>query len=328
MAYRQHLTSSEEPRPILAGALALLVHIVFIAILIFGFNWKDEPPASMIVDIWQDLPRPAPQPVEKKAAPPVQPEQQPKPAPEVKPEPRPKSSEPKPEQPRPAPAQASPPPPKKPEIAIKDKTEPPKAVQKAPTPDLEAQKKKAQEQEAKEKAEAERLQREKMEQEQREREARKKLEIEAQKQREQEEQRKREIEAQKQHEQEEQRKRELEAQQKREQEEKARREAQQAAARAQVASEISKYKAMILAKIKSRIVMPPDLPGNPVTEFNVTLLPGGDILDVRLRKSSGYPEFDSAVERAILMSRPLPLPPDPALFNEFRNLQVTVHYLE
>jgi colicin import membrane protein len=57
-------------------------------------------------------------------------------------------------------------------------------------------------------------------------------------------------------------------------------------------------------------------------------LPGGDILDVRLRKSSGYPAFDSAVERAIHLSKPLPLPPDPALFNEFRNLNVIVHYLE
>ncbi len=85
---------------------------------------------------------------------------------------------------------------------------------------------------------------------------------------------------------------------------------------------------MIMVKIKSRIVMPPDLPGNPAVEFNVTLLPGGDILDVRLRKSSGYPAFDSAVERAIHLSKPLPLPPDPALFNEFRNLNVIVHYLE
>lgn len=45
--------------------------------------------------------------------------------------------------------------------------------------------------------------------------------------------------------------------------------------------------------------MPPDLPGNPVAEFNVTLLPGGDILDVRLSKSSGHAAFDNAVERAI-----------------------------
>ena len=129
-------------------------------------------------------------------------------------------------------------------------------------------------------------------------------------------------------------KEENKAQRQREQEVKAQREAeaqraaQQAAARNQVTNEISKYKALILAKIKSRIVMPPDLPGNPVVEFNVTLLPGGDILDVRLSKSSGHAVFDSAVERAIHLSKPLPLPPDPALFNEFRNLNITVHYRE
>jgi colicin import membrane protein len=88
------------------------------------------------------------------------------------------------------------------------------------------------------------------------------------------------------------------------------------------------YKAKILAKIKSRIVMPPDLPNNPVAEFDVTLLPGGEILDVKLRKSSGFSSFDTAVERAIVLSRPLPLPPDPALFSNFRNLSLKVHYLE
>lgn len=280
---------AKEPRSVLAGILALLVHIVFIALLIFGFNWKDQPPEGMIVELWQDLS----QPVDKTTPPPAEPKQQPKPAPEPKSEPKPE-----PAKTKPAPINVAPPPPKKPDFELKEKTEKPKPVQKEPKPDAEEQKRKEQE-----KAEAERLQREK--------EAQKQQELEEQRKREQEEQRKRE-----------------EAQQKRQQEEKARLEAQQAAARAQIASEIGKYKAMILAKIKSRIVMPPDLPGNPVTEFNVTLLPGGDILDVRLRKSSGYPAFDSAVERAILLSKPLPLPPNPALFNEFRNLHVTVHYLE
>ena len=74
--------------------------------------------------------------------------------------------------------------------------------------------------------------------------------------------------------------------------------------------------------------MPPDLPGNPAVEFDVTLLPGGDILDVKMRRTSGYPAFDSAVERGIFMSKPLPLPPDPALFSKFRNLNVKVHYHE
>jgi len=91
---------------------------------------------------------------------------------------------------------------------------------------------------------------------------------------------------------------------------------------------IDEYKARILAKIKSRIVMPPELPNDPIAEFDVTLLPGGEIFNVKLRKSSGFSSFDEAVERAIVLSRPLPLPPDPALFSNFRNLSLKVHYLE
>ena len=106
---------------------------------------------------------------------------------------------------------------------------------------------------------------------------------------------------------------------------------QQKAAGAQAAVKknlTDEYKAKILAKIKSHIVMPPDLPENPVAEFDITLLPGGEILDVKLRTSSGFTTFDLAVERAIVLSRPLPLPPDPLLFPNFRNLSVKVHYLE
>jgi colicin import membrane protein len=101
-----------------------------------------------------------------------------------------------------------------------------------------------------------------------------------------------------------------------------------AAAQSRLANEIDEYKAKILAKIKRNIVMPPDLPGNPVAEFDITLLPGGDILDVKLRRSSGFAVFDNAVERAIFLSRPLPLPPDPTLFPKFRNLNLKVHYHE
>ncbi|MDH4234089.1 MAG: TonB C-terminal domain-containing protein, partial [Gallionella sp.] len=41
-----------------------------------------------------------------------------------------------------------------------------------------------------------------------------------------------------------------------------------------------------------------------------------------LEKSSGNAAYDNAVERAILKSDPLPLPPDPALFKEFRVLKL------
>jgi colicin import membrane protein len=103
---------------------------------------------------------------------------------------------------------------------------------------------------------------------------------------------------------------------------------QLAGAQSRLTDEMAEYKAKIMAKIRRNIVMPPDLPGNPAVEFDVTLLPGGDILDVKLRRTSGYPAFDSAVERGIFMSKPLPLPPDPALFSKFRNLNVKVHYHE
>ncbi|MEE8327813.1 MAG: energy transducer TonB [Nitrosomonadaceae bacterium] len=113
--------------------------------------------------------------------------------------------------------------------------------------------------------------------------------------------------------------------------EEERRRLQKKAAGAQAAVKrnlIDEYKAKILAKIKSKLVIPPDLPNDPVAEFDVTLLPGGEILRVKLRKSSGFPSFDRAVETAIVLSRPLPLPPDPALFSNFRNLSLKVHYNE
>jgi colicin import membrane protein len=123
---------------------------------------------------------------------------------------------------------------------------------------------------------------------------------------------------------------EVERLQKEHQEEEERR-LQKKAAGAQAAVKhnlIDEYKAKILAKIKSNIRMPTELPGNPIAEFDVTLLPGGEILDVRLRTSSGFTTFDRAVERAIVLSRPLPVPPNPLLFPNFRNLSLKVHYLE
>jgi colicin import membrane protein len=49
-----------------------------------------------------------------------------------------------------------------------------------------------------------------------------------------------------------------------------------------------------------------DVPGNPKAVFKVELLPTGEILSVRLSKSSGVPQFDDAVERGINKSSPLP----------------------
>jgi colicin import membrane protein len=70
----------------------------------------------------------------------------------------------------------------------------------------------------------------------------------------------------------------------------------------------------IRAKIRGNIILPRDIPGNPEAIFDVTLLPSGEVLNVRKRQSSGHPGYDDAVERAIMKSSPLPLPDDRAVF--------------
>ena len=70
----------------------------------------------------------------------------------------------------------------------------------------------------------------------------------------------------------------------------------------------------IRAKIRGNIILPQDIPGNPEAIFDVTVLPTGDLLTVRKRKSSGHAAYDDAVERAIMKSSPLPQPDDRALF--------------
>jgi colicin import membrane protein len=269
--------SHVEPGLVPAGILAVLVHLLFLGFLIFGLSWRTYPPESMMVDLWSSLPQP-PQP----AAPPVQPPAEPAPPP----------APPKPVEPPPEVKEAPPPP--KPEIAIKEKTEKPKPVEKKPV-EKKPEPKQPAKQDQKERIEKElKAQKEKEEKALKEQQARVAAEVE-------------------------QLRREQEANEKLQ---------AQAAAQSRLANEIAEYKARILAKIKRNIIMPPDLPGNPVSEFDVTLLPGGDILDARLRKSSGYTAFDEAVERAIFLSKPLPLPPDPALFPKFRNLNLRVHYRE
>lgn len=101
-------------------------------------------------------------------------------------------------------------------------------------------------------------------------------------------------------------------------------EAQRAAEEAQAAARgrvIDEFVGRIRAKIKRKLVMPPDVADDALAEFEVTLLPDGSVLIAKLKKSSGNDAYDSAVERAIIKAQPLPLPPDVTLFNRnFRNL--------
>jgi colicin import membrane protein len=68
------------------------------------------------------------------------------------------------------------------------------------------------------------------------------------------------------------------------------------------------YVAAITAAIKSATAYggSTTMPGNPKAIFKVEQLPTGEIMSVRLVKSSGVPEFDRAVENGIKKASPLP----------------------
>ena len=81
------------------------------------------------------------------------------------------------------------------------------------------------------------------------------------------------------------------------------------------------YAGRIKAKIRGNIVLPPDLKGNPEAIFDVVQLPTGEVLSVKLRKSSGHAGYDEAVERAVLKASPLPRPDRPELFQRALELK-------
>lgn len=89
---------------------------------------------------------------------------------------------------------------------------------------------------------------------------------------------------------------------------------------------LADYLAKIRGKIRGNIVLPQSINGNPESVFIVTQLPSGEVLSVKLKTSSGNPALDSAVERAILKSSPLPKPDNPGLFS--RELEIKYRPLE
>ncbi len=68
------------------------------------------------------------------------------------------------------------------------------------------------------------------------------------------------------------------------------------------------YVAALTAAIKSATAYggSTTMPGNPKAVFRVDQLPTGEVMSVRLVKSSGVPEFDRAVENGIKKASPLP----------------------
>jgi colicin import membrane protein len=270
------LAARRDPGTAASAVLAVAVHAILFVVLFFGIRWRTKHPEPVMAELWSQLPAiEAPRPA-------------PPPPPVIAPKPEPKA-EPRPE-PRPEP-KAEPKPEPKPDIA------------------LEQEKKRKEEAERKRKEEAEQKRREEAEQKKREEALKAKAEAER-KEKELAEQRRRE---------------DLEAERKRVQDQLARELAaapKSAAPKAPAGvpgaaaepSALVTWQRQIEAKVRSNIVLPPDLTGNPEAQFDVTLLPTGEVLSVKLVRSSGNRVLDDAWERAILKSSPLPKPARADLF--------------
>ena len=253
---------------LIAGALALGVHAVFVLLLVFGMSWQTRHPAPVMVDLWETLPAPPPVAV-KPARPPM-------PAPVKAPEPV-KAT------PAPRPAVDEPPPPRTPDIALEKK----KA-------ESERQKKLQAMQAAEEKARAEAASKvqEKQLAEQKKRELLRQMEEEDLTRRMADEAAASEA-----------RQAKLAEAQTRQAEAAAASKRQ-----AEVASVVGQYRDLIGAKVRGNTRLPDNLAGNPQVRCLVKLLPTGEVQSVRVTQSSGNAAYDEAVVRGIWKSSPLPLP--------------------
>ena len=304
--------------------LALFVNLLFVAVLVFSVSWQNRKPEAVTAELYAPVPPPVPQP---KAQPQPQPQ----------PQPTPPKAEPPPPEPKPAP--------KPPVVEKPDEREADIALQAK----REAERRQQQEKAERERKERERVQREEAQREQERREAEERRVAEEKRQAEIRERQDRELAAMRaqaerearlraQAEQESRmraqaaRESQLRAQAERESQLRAEADQESRMRAAQAAAGAARNKAQLdwIDKIRSRIRgyinLPPDIPGNPEAIFDVVQLPTGEIIEVKLRKSSGFHAYDDAVQRAILKASPLPRAVPADLFQ--RNLELRFRPLD
>ena len=185
---------------------------------------------------------------------------------------------------------------------------------KQPTPDQEQARQKA---EAEERQQAE-LKKKQQDEQQRLEIARQKkaAQEKAQKQKEQEQKRAAEV-ARQQEQKRQQKQAEQSLQQQMAAEEKTRQDAERAARAATV---VDQYKVLIRQRVSQSWSRPLGSAKGLKCTVHVSLTPSGGVLAAKVVKSSGNPVFDRSVENAVFKAEPLPLPNDPTLFDNFREI--------
>ena len=279
--------------------LALFVNLLFIAVLVFSVSWQNREPEAVSAELYAPPPVNTPRPQPK-----VEPVQPPKIEPPPEPKPVPKPPTPIVEKPDTREA----------DIALKAKRDAERKAQE------QAERERVEQERERREAEAKKVE-EKRQADARQRQQQQQLEtMRAQAQRET------QLRA------EAQRETQLRAQAERESQMRAQADAEARGRAAQAAAGAARNKSQLdwIDKIRSRIRgninLPPDIVGNPEAIFDVVQLPTGEIIDVKLRKSSGVRAYDDAVQRGILKSSPLPKPVPADLFQ--RNLELRFRPLD
>lgn len=95
----------------------------------------------------------------------------------------------------------------------------------------------------------------------------------------------------------------------------------EAARAARAASAADKYKALIRQKVSRNWNRPAGTKTGLKCTVRVRLVPGGEVLQATVVRSSGDAVFDRSVENAVYKAAPLPLPPDADLFDYFREIE-------
>ncbi len=87
------------------------------------------------------------------------------------------------------------------------------------------------------------------------------------------------------------------------------------------AAEINKYMAGIRHKISSYWKRPQASREGLTCTARVQLAPSGKVMAAKLLRSSGDAAFDGSVLSAVRKASPLPLPADPELYEQFREIE-------
>ena len=280
--------------------LALLVNLLFIAVLVFSVSWQNRKPEAVSAELYAPPPVNTPRPQPK-----VEPVQPPKIEPPPEPKPVPKPPTPIVEKPDTREA----------DIALKAKRDAErKAQEQAERERVEQERERVEQERERREAEAKKAE-EKRQADARQRQQQQLETMRAQAQRETQLRAQAERESQ------------MRAQAERESQLRAQADAEARGRAAQAAAGAARNKSQLdwIDKIRSRIRgninLPPDIVGNPEAIFDVVQLPTGEIIDVKLRKSSGVRAYDDAVQRGILKSSPLPKPVPADLFQRSLELR-------